>query len=135
MGGRSGVRVTIALVWGRLGSCQRSSTIPSISDGSFYQSSSVIQRLWPAWARIRISRVFVPKRGKLPPEQARLATAIGIILFLTIDIACTVHLWGCVWILSGVRIVGLRARLTELAYLARVAGPQGVILERSVLRA
>jgi len=72
--------------------------------------------------------------GKLPPEQARLATAIGIILFLTIDIACTVHLWGCVWILSGV-LLGLRARLTELAYLAHVAGPQGAILQRSVLRA
>jgi hypothetical protein len=50
------------------------------------------------------------------PDESILATTLGILLFLTIFIAFTVHLWGCTWILAGL-LLGAKAHLTELGYI------------------
>jgi hypothetical protein len=53
----------------------------------------------------------------LDREEAELASSLGIVLFLTIFIAFTVHLWGSVWIFTGL-LTGMRASLGELSRLS-----------------
>jgi hypothetical protein len=66
-------------------------------------------------------------RGREPglsSEELRLKGVIGIVLFLTIYISFTVHLWGTAWILTGL-LVGVKAHLSELGYLAsRLSAPR-----------
>jgi len=53
-------------------------------------------------------------RVRLTPAESKLGTVLGIVIFLTIFLAFTVHIWGVDWILVGV-LIGLRAHLGELA--------------------
>jgi hypothetical protein len=56
----------------------------------------------------------IGSRGQhLTPTEKKLATIVGIVLFLTLYIAFTVHIWGSGWILTGL-LIGLKAHLTEL---------------------
>jgi O-antigen ligase len=56
------------------------------------------------------------RNAGLTPAEAKLATTLGIVLFLTAFIAFTVHLWGSSWILTGL-LIGTKAHLSELGYL------------------
>jgi hypothetical protein len=55
------------------------------------------------------------RKANLTPAESKLATTVGIVLFLTIYIAFTVHIWGSIWILTGL-LTGLKAHLSELGY-------------------
>ena len=68
------------------------------------------------------------RKPDLTADEIRLSTVIGIVLFLTLYITFTVHLWGTAWIMTGL-LLGLRAHLSELGYLARPleAIPEGVM--------
>jgi hypothetical protein len=59
----------------------------------------------------------------LTPVEAKLATTLGILLFLTAYISFTVHLWGTSWILTGL-LIGTKAHLSELGYLRAGAAHQ-----------
>jgi hypothetical protein len=50
--------------------------------------------------------------------ESKLATTLGIVLFLTLYLAFTVHIWGSGWILIGL-LIGMKAHLSELGYLHR----------------
>jgi hypothetical protein len=63
------------------------------------------------------------RKSDLTPVEAKLATTLGILLFLTAYIACTVHLWGTSWILTGL-LIGTKAHLSELGYLRPDAARQ-----------
>ncbi len=54
----------------------------------------------------------------LGPDERRLGTILGIILFLTLFIAFMVHIWGATWILVAM-LAGVRAHLGELGHLRR----------------
>jgi hypothetical protein len=60
----------------------------------------------------------LPSSGRnivLTQAESKLGTALGILIFLTIYIAFTVHLWGSSWILTGL-LIGARAHLGELGH-------------------
>jgi hypothetical protein len=59
-------------------------------------------------------------KSGLTPAEAKLAAALGILLFLTAYISFTVHLWGTIWILTGL-LIGTKAHLTELGSLPDAA--------------
>jgi hypothetical protein len=61
------------------------------------------------------------RKPDLTSEEIRLRSVIGIVLFLTLYITFTVDLWGSAWITIGL-LLGLRAHLSELGYLARPLG-------------
>jgi hypothetical protein len=63
------------------------------------------------------------RKPDLTPVEAKLATTLGILLFLTAYISCTVHLWGTSWILTGL-LIGMKAHLSELGYLRPDAARQ-----------
>ena len=63
------------------------------------------------------------RKSDLTPVDAKLATTLGILLFLTAYISCTVHLWGTTWILTGL-LIGTKAHLSELGYLRPDAARQ-----------
>ncbi len=66
-----------------------------------------------------IGSASIPTNGRtvnLSGIESRLGTALGILIFITIYMAFTVHLWGSVWILIGL-IAGLRGHLGELGQL------------------
>lgn len=67
------------------------------------------------------------------PEESILATTLGILLFLTIFIAFTVHLWGCTWILAGL-LLGAKGHMTELGYLDGGPARRSVAHETSFSR-
>ena len=56
----------------------------------------------------------------LDPDERRLGTILGIILFLTIFIAFMVHIWGATWSLVAM-LLGARAQLGELGHLRRAS--------------
>jgi hypothetical protein len=55
----------------------------------------------------------ISSRAHLSVAEARIGTALGIVIFLIMFMGFTVHFWGAVWILVGL-LVGLRAHLGEL---------------------
>ena len=56
----------------------------------------------------------IGSRGQyLTLTEKKVAKIVGIVLFLTLYIAFTVHIWGSGWILTGL-LIGLKAHLTEL---------------------
>ena len=59
----------------------------------------------------------------LTPVESKLATTLGILLFLTAYLSFTVHLWGTSWILTGL-LIGTKAHLSELGYLRPGAAGQ-----------
>lgn len=61
------------------------------------------------------------RKPGLSSEEMRLSGVIGIVLFLTIYITFTVHLWGAAWIMTGL-LLGVKAHLSELAYLSARLG-------------
>jgi hypothetical protein len=63
------------------------------------------------------------RKSDLTPVEAKLATTLGILLFLTAYISFTVHLWGSSWILTGL-LIGTKAHLSELGYLRPGAAGQ-----------
>lgn len=66
-----------------------------------------------------IGAVSLPTSGRrveLTPEESKLGTVLGILVFLIIYVSFTVDIWGSVWILIGV-IPGMRAHLGELGQL------------------
>jgi hypothetical protein len=70
-----------------------------------------------------IGAAFVPTRSgkrELTSAERRLATTIGIVIFLTIFIAFTVDFWGISWILVSL-IMGIGAHLGELGRLRTVS--------------
>ena len=72
-----------------------------------------------------VGSASLPTSGRsvhLSEAESRLGTILGILIFLTIYIAFTVHLWGSAWILIGL-LTGLRAHLGELGRI----GPIGQI--------
>jgi hypothetical protein len=73
----------------------------------------------------------------LTAAESRLGTTLGIVIFLTIFLAFTVHFWGIAWILTGL-LIGARAHLGELGRLslkarsdARLAPRRAVLKARS----
>jgi hypothetical protein len=52
--------------------------------------------------------------GSLPPADARLGRALGLIVFMMFLVGMTVHFWGTVWLLLAV-FAGLRRHLGDLA--------------------
>ena len=64
-------------------------------------------------------RIFTGgRKPELTSAESRLSSALGIVLFLTVYMAFTVHLWGSAWVLAGL-LAGLKAHLSELGYLRR----------------
>jgi O-antigen ligase len=63
------------------------------------------------------------RNAVLTPAEAKLKTTLGILLFLTLYFAFTVHLWGSSWILIGL-LIGTKAHLGELGYLRPGAASQ-----------
>lgn len=63
------------------------------------------------------------RNAGLTSTETKLATTLGIALFLTAYIGFTVHLWGTSWILTGL-LIGVKAHLSELGYLRPGATPQ-----------
>jgi hypothetical protein len=61
----------------------------------------------------------LPTSGRkidLTPAESRLGTTLGIVIFLTVYVAFTVHFWGTSWILAGL-LIGTRAHLGEMGHL------------------
>jgi hypothetical protein len=63
------------------------------------------------------------RNAGLTPAETKLATTLGIVMFLTAYIAFTVHLWGSSWILTGL-LIGTKAHLSELGYVRPSAARQ-----------
>ena len=66
-----------------------------------------------------IGAASLPTSGRntyLRPSESKLGTTLGILIFLTVYMAFTVHLWGTSWILTGL-LLGLKAHLGELGHL------------------
>ena len=66
-----------------------------------------------------IGAASLPVSGRninLTSIESKLGTTLGIIIFLIIYVAFTVHLWGIIWILTGL-LIGVRAHLGELGQL------------------
>lgn len=64
--------------------------------------------------------VSLPAEGPgvcLTSLEARLATTLGIIMFLFLFLGFTVYFWGSVWVLTGL-LCGVRAHLGELGRIA-----------------
>lgn len=66
-----------------------------------------------------------PLAGRLPPPEARLGRALGLIVVLIFVIGMTVHFWGTVWLLLAA-FAAMRAHLGDLAASAAspIATPQ-----------
>ena len=62
-------------------------------------------------------------RARLSPEESRLGTALGIVIFLIMFMGFTVHFWGSAWILVGL-LLGVRANLGELGQLNWAEHPE-----------
>ena len=58
------------------------------------------------------------RKPELTSAESRLSSALAIVLFLTMFLAFTVHIWGSAWVLTGL-LLGLKAHLSELGYLRR----------------
>jgi hypothetical protein len=74
-----------------------------------------------------IGTVSHPTRGanvQLTEAETKLATTLGILIFLTMFVAFTVHFWGTDWILLGL-LMGLRAHLGELGNIRGPLSPVG----------
>jgi xanthine/uracil permease len=54
--------------------------------------------------------------ARLTMEESKLGTALGVVIFILIFLAFTVHYWGTTWVLAGL-LTGVRAHLGELAAL------------------
>jgi hypothetical protein len=68
------------------------------------------------------------RKADLTPAESKLATTVGIVLFLTVYIAFTVHIWGSIWILTGL-LAGLKAHLSELGYVKHLGRHQQLTAE------
>ncbi len=88
-----------------------------------------IQSGWPGSLLVGLSLLGaapVFTKGRTPdlmPVETKLAATLGILLCLTVLFVFTVHLWGSVWVLLGL-LLGMKAHLSELAYLSRSANMQ-----------
>jgi len=63
-----------------------------------------------------LGAAVLPTRGanvQLTPAESNLGTTLGILIFLTIFVTFTVHVWGTDWVLIGL-LLGVRAHLGEL---------------------
>jgi len=66
-----------------------------------------------------VGAVSLPTSGRgveLTPDETKLGTVLGILIFITIYFGFTVDLWGSTWILTGI-LTGMRAHLGELGQL------------------
>jgi hypothetical protein len=69
-----------------------------------------------------IGAASLPTSGRninLLPAESKLGTTLGILIFLTIYMGFTVHLWGTSWILAGL-LIGVKAHLGELGHVRSV---------------
>ena len=74
-----------------------------------------------------ISTAMVPNSGVnsgLTHAESKLMTTLGILIFLSLLLAFTVHFWGTSWIVLGL-LAGLRAHLAELGQLQKLAVSTG----------
>jgi O-antigen ligase len=76
----------------------------------------------PGAALIGLSMIGAASRktsgatARLTTEESELGTALGVVIFILIFLAFTVHYWGTIWVLAGL-LTGVRAHLGELAAL------------------
>ena len=91
----------------------------------YYALPATVDSVWlepaltfgiPGSVLIALSITSPPTSGPrvhLTPAESKLATMLGILIFLIVFWGFTVEYWGAVWILIAL-LTGLRAHLSEL---------------------
>jgi hypothetical protein len=69
----------------------------------------------------------------LTSTETKLGAILGIIIFLTLYMGFSVHLWGPTWILTGL-LLGVRAHLGELGHLRPATSTRNITRQFSKAR-